>query len=243
MYLGISANSYAGVGVDKSLFIWHPQVERGNSYGRYIKTSGLSINAPTTVKNLSSSSITGTLNGPVFVDNRFAFDGSNDNISLPGPINAYPFTVSAWVTHNAAWTPGVNLMDEIVNMNIAGQRVSCGIVNVASWPGNITLMYGGTSHWTAPTPATTGPGDWHQIVWTVVGSNNTAHAIYLDGVSQTMTDNGGGHGGTAGWSIGSNNTNGEYWNGSIGEVQIYNRTLSAAEVLQNFNATRGKYGV
>jgi len=243
MYLGISANTYAGVGVDKSLFIWHPQVERGNSYGRYIKTSGTSINAPTTVKNLSSSSITGTLNGPVFSGNSFGFDGSNDNISLPGPINAYPFTVCAWVTNDLGWDPSLGTMDEILNMSIAGQRVSCGIVNNTGWPGRLTLMYGGTSHWTAPKPPTTGPGDWHHIAWTVVGSNNPAHAIYLDGVSQTMTDNGGGHGGSAGWSIGSNNTNGEYWPGSIGEIQIYDRVLSAAEVLQNYNATSAKYGV
>ena len=33
------------------------------------------------------------------------------------------------------------------------------------------------------------------------------------------------------------------WNGSISLVQLYNRALTAAEVQQNFNALRGRYGV
>jgi hypothetical protein len=35
----------------------------------------------------------------------------------------------------------------------------------------------------------------------------------------------------------------EYWNGNIAQVSIYNRALSAAEVSQNFNALRGRYGI
>jgi hypothetical protein len=33
------------------------------------------------------------------------------------------------------------------------------------------------------------------------------------------------------------------WNGKIGTTQIYNRQLTEAEILQNFNALRGRYGV
>lgn len=33
------------------------------------------------------------------------------------------------------------------------------------------------------------------------------------------------------------------WNGNIGSVHIYNRTLSANEVLQNYNATKGRFGL
>jgi len=34
-----------------------------------------------------------------------------------------------------------------------------------------------------------------------------------------------------------------YFNGSLALGQIYNRALTAAEVLQNYNATRGRYGI
>ena len=34
-----------------------------------------------------------------------------------------------------------------------------------------------------------------------------------------------------------------YWNGQIANSLVYNRALSANEVKQNFNATRGRYGI
>ena len=36
---------------------------------------------------------------------------------------------------------------------------------------------------------------------------------------------------------------GKYLNGRVGEIRVYDRTITATEVSQNFNATRGKYGV
>lgn len=38
-------------------------------------------------------------------------------------------------------------------------------------------------------------------------------------------------------------SNGHNWNGKIGPVKIYNRVLSQAEVLQNYNATKNRYGL
>ena len=43
--------------------------------------------------------------------------------------------------------------------------------------------------------------------------------------------------------IGANANLGERLNGSLGNASIYNRALSAAEIYQNFNALRGRYGV
>lgn len=34
-----------------------------------------------------------------------------------------------------------------------------------------------------------------------------------------------------------------YWDGNINQVILYNRALTDSEVLQNFNATRGRYGI
>jgi hypothetical protein len=42
--------------------------------------------------------------------------------------------------------------------------------------------------------------------------------------------------------IGRDQNNQEY-QGSIGNIQIYNRALSASEVLQNYNATKGRFGL
>lgn len=42
---------------------------------------------------------------------------------------------------------------------------------------------------------------------------------------------------------GSPVTRSEFYNGSISFLQVYNRTLSAAEILQNYNATKSRFGL
>ena len=50
------------------------------------------------------------------------------------------------------------------------------------------------------------------------------------------------------WSFGGGNVSSgsdgdEVWDGFISSISIYNRSLTAAEVKQNFNAYRGRYGI
>jgi hypothetical protein len=47
-------------------------------------------------------------------------------------------------------------------------------------------------------------------------------------------------------SVGTRVFNGTYqypWNGRISGALIYNRSLSATEVLQNYNATKTRFGL
>ena len=44
-------------------------------------------------------------------------------------------------------------------------------------------------------------------------------------------------------AYGIGGTGGEWLNGKVGECRIYSAALSGSEVSQNFEATRGKYGV
>jgi hypothetical protein len=43
--------------------------------------------------------------------------------------------------------------------------------------------------------------------------------------------------------IGFGVVNNYYWNGKISIIQLYTRALSAAEISQNFNALRGRFGI
>ena len=47
----------------------------------------------------------------------------------------------------------------------------------------------------------------------------------------------------AGGNIYTGGTSGNYWNGEIPVIQLYNRTLSQLEITQNFEALRGRYGI
>lgn len=43
-------------------------------------------------------------------------------------------------------------------------------------------------------------------------------------------------------NIGSSSNVNRYWDGNIYQIRIYNKALTAAEVLQNYNATKSRYG-
>jgi hypothetical protein len=134
-------------------------------------------------------------------------------------------------------------MDELLNVNIASQRVSLGAIVEGGWPTGPTIMYGGTGHWSCAASAFGSPTGWTHIAYVIVGSNNSAHKLYINGISQVLTNNGGSHGGTAGWTLGANSAGDEYWFGNIGSISLYNRILTQAEVSQNFNAQRSRFSV
>jgi len=86
-------------------------------------------------------------------------------------------------------------------------------------------------------------GQWYQLLYTMVGGNGTAVVVYKDG--QAIGS------GTYGYVINSGtgillilgDTGSEITSCYCSTVRVYNRVLSAAEVLQNYNATKGKFGL
>jgi hypothetical protein len=95
-------------------------------------------------------------------------------------------------------------------------------------------------------------GNWHHVIATI-GPNQ--HKIYVDGVSKSMSFQTGTNGYSVsnvfGLSSGSvveigrrpYNGGSGYFNGRISNARIYNKVLTAAEVAQNFNALRGRFGI
>tara|TARA_R110000868_G_scaffold48107_2_gene156775 strand:+ start:2148 stop:4220 length:2073 start_codon:yes stop_codon:yes gene_type:complete len=86
-------------------------------------------------------------------------------------------------------------------------------------------------------------GQWYQLLYTMVGGNGTAVVVYKDG--QAIGS------GTYGYVINSGtgillilgDTGSEITSCYCSTVRVYNRVLSAAEVLQNYNATKGRFGL
>ena len=72
------------------------------------------------------------------------------------------------------------------------------------------------------------------------GSINATITSYLDGVEMTSTQNPSSSS-TVGTVVGARTGLDEFWNGSIDELRIYNRSLKAEEVLSLYNRTREKY--
>jgi hypothetical protein len=199
----------------------------------------------------------GTLtNGPTFNSGSggsIVFDGVDDYVNCGNNpsvnIIGTGITLSAWVYRTALNSNGSNY-----------RRI---IEKAAAYP---ALQY---SFVTTPTGSTSGEGrllldlylnsslpayvtgsthlqlnTWYHTVATYDGNSRK---IYLNGVldGQLITT------GNITSTI-SSLVVGDYlpgpgatyaWNGRIANTQIYNRALSASEVLQNYNATKGRFGL
>jgi hypothetical protein len=103
------------------------------------------------------------------------------------------------------------------------------------------MNIGGVTNLSTTTASFMNTSNWFQVVGTYTSGSRI---LYINGVqvnsdaqTGTISTN------ASGMYIGSYNSGGYYYNGALSICRVYNRVLSAAEVLQNFNATRGRYGI
>jgi hypothetical protein len=83
--------------------------------------------------------------------------------------------------------------------------------------------------------------EWHHVVGTY---SSGLKKLYINGVLVATQTNATGNinTNTEGMSLGRHGTPNSYWyNGLIGEARVYNRQLSDAQVLYNFNITKARY--
>ena len=83
---------------------------------------------------------------------------------------------------------------------------------------------------------------WHHVVFTYTYHDITTGAFYVDGASigsYYTTDST--KASTDTCRIGRAGS--DYYTGSMGVVRIYDTPLSAAEIMDNFQKTRGRFGV
>lgn len=86
-------------------------------------------------------------------------------------------------------------------------------------------------------------GTWIHVVGTRESANGQMK-IYLNGaLDGTGTSTSGAISGVEPLAIGSSNVGGGRWDGDIAIVQTYSKTLTATEVLQNYNAQKWRFGL
>ena len=82
---------------------------------------------------------------------------------------------------------------------------------------------------------------WHHMV---LNSNSFGSELYIDGTERILISNSSivenlG----VNFRIGTRYTTANEWTGFMGPIKIYNRILTPSEVIQNFLAHRGRYGI
>lgn len=181
------------------------------------------------------------INGPTYNSSNggtLIFDGVNDYSSGTSTSSLYTgdMTAEVWIKVNANSADWVRMVGTGGN---AGNRT------FGLWYATDRRMlwqrYGGvTDPAIYPTTPVLDIGSWYHIVATTSGSS---HALYLNGVSiGTATAAGPWTASGEAITVGYAGFH-AYTNSNIGIVRLYTVGLTATQVLQNFNATRGRYGI
>jgi hypothetical protein len=191
----------------------------------------------TTANNIIGTN-TGSLNNGVgFSSNNkgyFIFDGSNDTITLGHrpELLTQDITQSAWVYG----TSFGNWHGIISNMPSWGTGFSLQIGTVQ----RIAAMVSGVYLTTSWTPSL---NTWYNIVATHRSSDNFT-VLYVNGIQENSTTKDISYVENAVTTIGCFYTSPSILlNGIIGNIMTYNKALTSQEVKQNFEATRGRYGI
>jgi hypothetical protein len=207
------------------------------------------ISGSTIWRDLSRNNNNGTLiNGPTFNPNNggsIVFDGIDDfiNCGSNNIINTgNAFTVGFWVN--------MNLMPSNVTSPITiKSNANDFLILISSRLGYEGISIGSGGTWAQGRTGTISSFFLQQWVYITVTYNGTGTStlsnfnIYENAVNKTLTP------GTPGLISQSTSTiigfinSGNTLNGKISNFTIYNRALSAQEVLQNYNATKTRFGL
>jgi len=218
------------------------------SRGPKLVTNGLSLyldaansssypGSGTTWTDISGNNRNGALtNGPTFNSSNggsIVFDGTNDFVSVASDANilsttAYTKTVWFYVT-------SFSTDNNLISAGSSGQH--------ALWLFTSNKLNAGHN------------GNWNTVVSTttlvlnrwyfgsVTFNNTSGWVLYLNGVQEATSVSTTTFTGTGTISIGSYQNLGNYFTGRIATATVYNRVLSSSEILQNYNATKSRFGL
>jgi len=190
------------------------------------------------ISDASSSGHTITVNGDAtanlgFPASAFEFDGVDDYIdcgtSLDYGFGTGDLTVEAWFYANG--TQGSNACLLSLKDGSGGDDWQFLAANDQIKVRNIDLVTDEIDYT---------PNEWHHAAWTRQGSSNY---LFLDGIqSGPVSDSTDYDYGLL--KVGVNRTSTSFFDGYVSNVRVYKgKGLTAAEVQQNYNALRGRYGI
>jgi len=234
----------------------------GVDYNNVIVSDGLIFNidvanqrsysgSGTTVNSLVGTG--GTLVGGVGYtstnNGSFSFDGVDDYVNIPYPSglnSGSPITVSLWAKWITTGTTTATIQTLLDNNYQTAYQSGPGTIGfvIQDRPDLGKILEWGASPGAGITRCTStfqvGDGTWRHITGTNDGANSI---LYIDGIQSGLARTAAGIGDSqpnisiGRWSF----SNIRYLNGNVQGLMIYNRALPPQEVLQNYNATKGRF--
>lgn len=192
----------------------------------------------TTWTDLSPNSYSTTLVGaPTFNSTYFTFDGSVEYVNTNQSLASENFSVGAWFRTSAAG----------IKMIICKETVAGAPWNYRIWLNggqiNADIAQGLTQSSLSSPLATYNNGNWYLVMFTRDDSN---WYLYVNGTQiATKADNFTGSITNAQevWFGRSAYVGAYQFIGDFGQGFVYNRALTSAEILQNYNVTKTTYGL
>ena len=234
---GVTDGSFTG------FFMWAlPQVVEGSNVVQPIQP-GETRSATQGLRDRTKNNTIDISNMSFNSDSEMTFDGTDDYIDLGSDISVSPdnqgWTAEYWFNTNSAGT--LQHFNSAENDEFNANWLAILYSKLAVWNRTPGYWKYGSTQFSSNT--------WYQAVF-ICDAGGTNMRFYVNGEAE-----GGDHVGnewTASYSsldvryIGRYEYSGNYsryFNGEIASVRIYDRALTAAEVLQNFNATKSRFGL
>ena len=229
-----TVGSYRGPNIVTRGLVLHLDAASPNSY--------YSPNGGTVWKDVSGNGNNGTLvNGTTFSNDAFVFDGVDDHINCGDilPSGSQNITISIWMYKFDAVVGDYILSKGTASDGTAGSTFY--IVN-----GSTYVRFTATD--TTPTRSTNvehygiNLNQWYNFTYTYNGSTIVGYRDGANPVTNTSIS------GPLNYLnqpilIGTHKYGSRYPQMDIGSFSLYDRALSAQEVLQNYNATKDRFGL
>lgn len=188
--------------------------------------------------DLSTIGNNGTfLNGVTFQNQNngnIVFDGTDDYVSTSLTMGT-AFTWNAWFKTDVVSSGFRNILS-VASPNYMLVLLNCCTPNLGFWNNDSTS---GDNLNTDTISINT----WYNITYVREGNSTTnGYKAYLNGIFKGGS-NSGVWSSTDPLTIGGRTDVAQFLDGNIAYVAIYNKVLSAEQILQNFNALRGRFGI
>lgn len=195
----------------------------------------------TTWTDLSSRGKIGTLtNGPLYSSvggGCIVFDGSNDYVAVSGTETMVSASVCVWARTNGAQFNNTGIV-----FNRGGTATDTG--GLTTWT-SADVQYGWNDNNSQPAGISLSitDGTWQMWSFTHTPSGTNNRKVYVNTTVSQGTNNSLGNMTWSSLRIGEDAGGGRNFKGDIAIVLWYNRELTAAEISQNYEAFRTRFGV
>ena len=239
-YSSGGGGGYSDGEIVTSNLAYHLDANNSSSYG----------GSGSTWTDLVAGTNNATINGATYTEGTgnqgyyFDFDGTNDYVEIGSPIvSGDTFTIELWCRNDAATMPSSETA-------FTTEGASTDTTDLVRYDGD-RWTFKGVSFIMSRTYTVHVPQgqEWNQVVAVVYKNNNSQVDIrvktYLNGqLSNSMSSLK-----NFGYSAGNGNILGRQspgtglWDGQISILRYYNAALTDANILTNYNANKGRYGL